>query len=123
MIEGYRVSLYFQKLCSTFAAHVLTIACCLITFCSLIQLEDGIHRHHEHLVDLAGDVVVDMLEVFCSSSDARDIPVQGNKLGSLYSLQEKYPSSVLDTSDLPAEGTYRQSLLVICLLCPALCLA
>ena len=75
MMEGYRVSLYPQKACSTFAAHILAIACCLITFGSLIQLKDGIHRHYEHLVDLAGDVIVDMLEIFCSSSDARDIPV------------------------------------------------
>jgi hypothetical protein len=73
----------------SFSAYVVSIVCRLAVLDSLIQLKDGIHRHHENLVDLAGNGIINVLEVFCSSRNARDISVQRDELGGLYSLCEE----------------------------------
>ena len=61
-------------------AYLLPIVSRLIRFESLVQFKYGIHGHYQDLIYLARDGVVDVLEVFCSASDARHISVQWNEL-------------------------------------------
>lgn len=121
MIGTIKVRFQGQRHRSAYETYLLSVVTLLTVLYSLIQLKNGVHRHDKDLVNLARDRVVYVLEVFRGTCNARDVPVQGNELRSLYGLFGSTLFNICAPQGWFAVTTYRQSLLIFCLFCPTFC--
>jgi hypothetical protein len=95
-----------------------------VGFPLLVELEQTVHSQNEDPVDLACDILVLVLELICSSRNARNVAVERQHTAFFDFLRGAERDIAQSTiPEQTVSYTYRQRLLVISLICGSLCLS